>query len=79
MSGGAPAFAIAQVNDAGTALSNLVTGTAAFSGGLGLGAVIGGTAGLVAPTAQVPLPKRVSYTSAAIVAQTSGVRIEAHR
>jgi len=79
MSGGAPAFSLAEVDDAGATLGNLVTGTAAFSGGLGVGAVVGGTAGLVAATAQIPLLKRLRYQSAAIAAQTSRIRIVSRR
>jgi len=78
MNGGVPAFAIAEVDDAGVALANLVTGTAAFSGNIGSG-TIGGTAGIVAATSTVQLPRRLQYTSAAIAAQTSRVRIVARR
>ena len=79
MNGGTPAFSMAEVDDGGTTLGNLVTGTAAFTGGMGAGTTIGGTAGLVAATASVPLVKRARYQSAAIVSQTSRIRIVARR
>lgn len=80
LSGGVPAFAVNDVNDAGTATA-LVTGvTTAFQGGLGGGQTVGGTvAGVTLTTALVALPRRISMTSAAVAAQTTGIHIEARR
>lgn len=77
--GGTPSHSVAEVDDAGTTLASIVTGTANFMGGMGPGLVAGGTAGLAAATAQVPLPRRAIYTSGAIVGQTSRIRVVARR
>jgi hypothetical protein len=79
MNGGTPAFSIQEVDDAGTTLANLVTSAVAFTGGIGPGVTIGGTAGLVPATASIPLPRRMRYQSAAIVGQTSRIRLVARR
>lgn len=79
--GGTPAFAIQEVDDTGTNLGNIVTyaNASGFFGGMGPGLTIGGTAVMGAATASVPLPRRAHYTSAAIVSQTSRIRVVARR
>lgn len=79
MNGGVPAFSLQEVDEAGTTLASLITATAAFSGGIGPGVTVGGTAGLVAATASIPIPRRMRFQSAAIAAQTSRIRLEARR
>lgn len=79
MNGGVPAFSIQEVDDAGASTANIITATAALMGGFGLGTTLGGTAGLAAATAQLQPPKRIRLQSAAIVAQTSRIRVQARR
>jgi hypothetical protein len=79
MTGGVPAFTVLEVDDAGTALAALVTSATAFSGGIGQGSTVGGTAGLSAASAQIPLFRRTALRSAAIAAQTSRTRATARR
>lgn len=80
-SGGALSAAIFEADDAGTQLGNIASFTAGTttSGGLGPGVTVGGTAGAVAATASIPLPKRAVYNSNAIAAQTSRIRLVARR
>lgn len=79
MSGGAPAFSIQEVDDAGTSTANIISSTAALMGGFGLGTTLGGTAGLAAATSQLQPPRRIRFQSAAIAAQTSRIRVQARR
>lgn len=78
MNGGAPAFSIQEVDDAGTSTANIITSTAALMGGFG-DSVLGGTTGLAAGTAFLQPPKRIRFQSAAIAAQTSRIRVQARR
>lgn len=80
--GTAPTAAINTIDDSGTATALVTSTTAAtnYFGGIGAGLTIGfPTAGLVLTTAQISLPKRVSFTQTAATVTTSRWRIEARR
>jgi hypothetical protein len=79
MNGGAPAFSIQEVDDAGTSTASIITSAAALMGGFGLGTTLGGTAGLAAATSQLQPPRRIRFQSGAIAAQTSRIRLQARR
>jgi len=77
--GGAPAYSAKEVDETGTSLANLNTSAADFTASYGAGCTVGGVAGLVAAPAQIMLPRRMRFQSAAIAAQTSRLRLTARR